>query len=155
MELTRFLLRAGVRPRSAEPAWGCVSIILLDDAGMGGLNEAVMGLAGATDVVACGYDPLPGEVDRRDADLAVNVQRAVLVAGNISRCARGWTADDELALYVAHGCDHLHGADDASDMERRRMRRRELVWLRRARERGLVKGLADWSAMNGRERANR
>ena len=40
------------------------------------------------------------------------------------------TADRELALYLAHGCDHLTGADDATPAGRARMRRRELGWLR-------------------------
>ena len=45
---------------------------------------------------------------------------------------RGWSPDNELLLYVAHGMDHLSGADDADDADDAgymRMRRRELRWM--------------------------
>ena len=35
----------------------------------------------------------------------------------------------ELALYLAHGLDHLAGADDDVPARRRAMRRRETAWL--------------------------
>lgn len=37
----------------------------------------------------------------------------------------GWSADDELLLYVIHGCLHLVGYDDATDEGRQAMRRAE------------------------------
>ena len=40
-----------------------------------------------------------------------------------------WSAGHELALYIAHGLDHLSGADDATYEGYRTMRRRELRWL--------------------------
>ncbi|MBQ3810327.1 MAG: hypothetical protein II839_05855, partial [Kiritimatiellae bacterium] len=40
-----------------------------------------------------------------------------------------WNADAELALYLAHGFDHLAGSDDATAAGYRAMRRRELRWL--------------------------
>ena len=46
----------------------------------------------------------------------------------------------ELALYLAHGLDHLAGRDDAAPAERRAMRRRENGWL--AAEAGAWAGLA-------------
>ena len=48
---------------------------------------------------------------------------------------RGWSAAKELFLYVAHGMDHLSGADDHAPCDYAAMRRRELGWLR-ALERG-------------------
>jgi ssRNA-specific RNase YbeY (16S rRNA maturation enzyme) len=50
---------------------------------------------------------------------------------------RGGVAD-ELALYIAHGCDHLAGASDRTPAGRARMRRREQAWLAEARRLGYV-----------------
>ena len=41
-------------------------------------------------------------------------------------------------VVIAHGIDHLSGADDATPRERRRMHRRELRWLERAHQLGLL-----------------
>ena len=41
----------------------------------------------------------------------------------------GWTADDELLLYVIHGALHLVGYDDADAESTARMRRREEHYL--------------------------
>lgn len=61
------------------------------------------------------------------AEIFVNVERAA----QVRPCSRKWNASRELALYIAHGCDHLiSGEDDARDDERKRMRARELRWLR-------------------------
>jgi ssRNA-specific RNase YbeY (16S rRNA maturation enzyme) len=38
-------------------------------------------------------------------------------------------ADAELALYIAHGFDHLSGADDNTPARRAAMRRTEMRWL--------------------------
>ncbi|MBL7075907.1 MAG: rRNA maturation RNase YbeY [Kiritimatiellae bacterium] len=108
-----------------------LSIILMDDEGITKVNEALLQHEGATDVITVRYHALPGE-DERDgiAELYVNVERAVQLA------RRGWPAGRELALYLAHGCDHLAGEDDATPVQRARMRRRELKWLREAEETG-------------------
>ena len=42
----------------------------------------------------------------------------------------------ELALYIAHGCDHLAGEDDTTPAQRQRMRKRELRWLREVQKHG-------------------
>jgi ssRNA-specific RNase YbeY (16S rRNA maturation enzyme) len=76
-------------------------------------------------------------------EIVVNVERAAEAGpghwprtrGDRSAIAR------ELALYIAHGCDHLCGADDASRVDRLRMRRRELRWLRAAERDGCLRGL--------------
>jgi rRNA maturation RNase YbeY len=111
----------------AEPEWQEVTIHLLDDAGIAPVNAAIMAHEGATDVITQRYDTLPGEPDGLTGELFVNVQRAVSAAPRRA----GWSADQELALYLAHGCDHLTGADDRAPAERARMRRRELAWLKR------------------------
>jgi probable rRNA maturation factor len=43
----------------------------------------------------------------------------------------GWTTDDELLLYVIHGCLHLVGHDDSALEGQRAMRAAESQYLRR------------------------
>ena len=112
----------------AEPPWQEVTVHLLDDAGITSVNRAVMGHDGPTDVITQRYTPIPGEPGGLIGELFINVERAHQAAPRRA----GWSADRELALYLAHGCDHLAGADDAMPRERARMRRRELAWLRLA-----------------------
>jgi len=71
--------------------------------------------------------PLPGDPVGMRGELLVHVERAWQVGSR----RRGWSASRELALYIAHGCDHLNDAEDATPAGRQRMRRRELRWLRR------------------------
>jgi len=111
---------------SATP-WQEVTIHLLDDAGIAPVNAAIMSHEGATDVITQRYEPCPGEPDGLIGELFVNVERAILAAPR--RAA--WSADRELALYLAHGFDHLTGADDGTPADRARMRRREQAWLKR------------------------
>jgi len=120
-DLAAHAARLGARP------WRDVTLILVDDAGSAPLNRAIMGHAGATDVITQRYLPLPGEPDGLVGELIVNVERAWQVG--VRR--RGWSPARELALYIAHGCDHLNDAEDATPAGRRRMRRRELRWLAR------------------------
>jgi rRNA maturation RNase YbeY len=110
-----------------EPAWRDVAVHLLDDAGIAPVNEAIMGHACATDVITQRYETCPGEPDGLVGELFVNVERAARAAPRRA----SWSADRELALYLAHGFDHLTGADDGTPAERARMRRRELLWLKR------------------------
>lgn len=110
----------------ADAPWHEVTVHLLDDAGIAPVNAAIMRHGGATDVITQRYEPCPGEPPGLLGELFVNVARA---AARAPRRA-GWSADRELALYLAHGFDHLTGADDATPAERARMRRRELGWLK-------------------------
>ena len=108
-----------------------VSVILQDDAFSAEVHLAVNGVEGPTDAITQGYDPMPGEEDGVYGEVYVNCERA-------AKCAparAGWSASKELLLYVAHGMDHLSGADDASPADYDRMRRRELSWLRQLERR--------------------
>ena len=120
------------RARSLDPRteWRSVSLVLTDDAGIQELNHRYFGRDAATDVISFRLDPIPGEESAVSGDIAVNVQRALSAGPR----RRGWDASTELALYVAHGCDHLAGATDATPEAMRRMRRRELRWLREIRK---------------------
>jgi len=103
-----------------------VTVILQDDAFSAEVHLAINGAEGATDVVTQPYDPMPGEADGIYGELYVNVQRALEAAPS----RRGWSPARELLLYVAHGMDHLSGADDLSPADYNCMRRRELGWIR-------------------------
>lgn len=103
-----------------------VTVILQDDAASAAVHEAVCGVVGATDVVTQRYDAMPGEAPGVYGELYVNCDQAVRAAPR----RRGWSPARELLLYVAHGMDHLSGADDSAPADYDRMRRRELGWLR-------------------------
>lgn len=103
-----------------------VAVVLQDDVSSAVVHEAVNGVSGATDVITQRYDPLPGEPDGIYGELYVNVDQAVRAAPK----RRGWSPAKELLLYVAHGMDHLSGADDLTPRDYDRMRRRELGWLK-------------------------
>lgn len=103
-----------------------VTVVLQDDISSDEAHQAIMNVCGATDVITQRYDAMPGEEDGVYGELYVNVQRAVSYAKNCPR----WSAENEVLLYVAHGMDHLSGADDMTETDRRKMRRRELAWIK-------------------------
>ena len=103
-----------------------VTVVLQDDAASDEAHRAIMGVTGATDVITQGYEAIPPEPEGIYGELYVNCDQAVRVAPKRA----GWTAAKELLLYVAHGMDHLSGADDFAPADYARMRRRELAWLR-------------------------
>ena len=145
--LAVWLLRLAERRDSRAAAWGSVTVVLCDDAGMAAVNRVHLGRDATTDVIVYRYDPQPGDPAAIDGDLLVNVERALAEATQRS-CVGG--PDAELALYLAHACDHLAGADDDTPARRRAMRQRELAWRRRARYAGLTQGLIDQTPTGGR-----
>ena len=102
-----------------------VTVILQDDAFSAEVHEAINGAKGPTDVITQRYDAMPGEAAGIYGELYVNTDQALRVAPK----RRGWSPAKELLLYVAHGMDHLSGADDLKPRDYDRMRRRELNWL--------------------------
>jgi rRNA maturation RNase YbeY len=124
---------AALAQTSAEHPWQEITVHLYDDDGIALINQAIVGHGGPTDVITQRYTPIPGEPAGLIGELFVNVERAHQVAPRRA----GWSPDRELALYLAHGCDHLTGADDITPRERARMRRRELAWLRKVSPRRL------------------
>ncbi|MBQ2630821.1 MAG: rRNA maturation RNase YbeY [Kiritimatiellae bacterium] len=111
--------------RVGEP-FRAVSVVLQDDEFSAEVHVAVNGAEGPTDVVTQRYDAMPGEEPGVYGELYVNVDQAMRAAPRRS----GWSPAKELLLYVAHGMDHLSGADDLDAESQARMRRRELRWLR-------------------------
>ena len=106
--------------------------MLLDDEGITQTNREYFGKNHPTDVISFRYDPIPGEADQFSGDLLVNLDR-VLLEGT----ARS-NVDYELALYIAHGFDHLTGAEDDTPEKQKKMRATETAWLRKAASEGLV-----------------
>jgi len=105
--------------------WESVTVILVDDYESGDIHEKTFGDPSPTDVITLSYrDGISGKLS---GELIVNVQRAA-EEGN-RRPA--WGFDKELALYLAHGLDHLTGENDDTPASRRRMRQRELRWLKK------------------------
>ena len=111
--------------RSGKP-FRSVAIVLQDDEFSSEVHLAVNGVEGPTDAITQGYDPMPGEAAGVYGEVYVNCERALKCAPGRA----GWSAAKELLLYVAHGIDHLSGADDLESADYDRMRRRELSWLR-------------------------
>ena len=118
-----FAWRSMLRVHSAE--WSPVSVVLVDDARSSEAHKAVMGIDGATDVITEVFNPMPGEKGAVAGELIVNTDCALRAAPR----RKSWSPLKELLLYIAHGMDHLSGADDSTFAERMRMRRRELSWI--------------------------
>jgi len=105
--------------------WHEVVVHLVRDAASDELHRAIMGVEGVTDVITQAYDAVPPEEPGLYGELFVNTDQALRAAPK----RKGWSPAKELLLYVAHGMDHLSGADDCAESDYNRMRRRELKWL--------------------------
>ena len=105
--------------------WHEVTVHLVRDES-DAMHRAIMGIAGATDVITQAYDAIPPEEPGLLGELFVNTDQALRAAPK----RRGWCPAKELLLYIAHGMDHLSGADDHDPADYTRMRRRELEWIR-------------------------
>jgi ssRNA-specific RNase YbeY (16S rRNA maturation enzyme) len=110
-------------PADAPAPLGELTVILTDDAAMPGYKAGCFGVRRQTDVVTQAYAAVPG-VAGHSAEIILNAERARAEGrGRPGGPAR------ELALYLAHGLDHLAGGDDDTPARRRAMRRRERAWL--------------------------
>lgn len=112
-------------------------MVLVDDAGITQPNREYFGKNRPTDVISFRYDPVPGEDGGFSGDLIINVDRAVQAG------PKHKGTDYELALYMAHGFDHLSGAEDDTDEKRKAMRATETAWLRTVAKEGLTEGLIE------------
>lgn len=96
-----------------EDADSQLSVVLIDDTAMAKLNEKYHATAGPTDILTFDYGEGQGE-------LIISVEHARSQARRFRTTPRR-----ELALYVVHGILHLHGYNDVTPRERRRMRAAE------------------------------
>jgi probable rRNA maturation factor len=100
-----------------------ISIAIVDDARMHALNRQYLQHDYPTDVLSFVLERdeaaklLDGEI----------IASADYAAREASRY--GWTTDDELLLYVIHGCLHLVGHDDHAPEDQAAMRAEESKYL--------------------------
>jgi probable rRNA maturation factor len=132
--LLEFLLHRASPGNSQR--WNDITLVLADNTGMQRINRTHLGHDYPTDVIAFTYLPMQGSAESAPSgELYVNLELACELGSRFKSSAH------ELALYVAHGCDHLAGGEDCNPVLRRRMRRRELRWLAEASQLHLLAGL--------------
>ncbi len=126
IQLKKLVLYLMDKVHKLDPAsWDEISIVITDDAGIKAVNQKYLNKNHVTDVISFRYAPAPGISDLPSGEVIVNLQRVLELARkrkNLEPCR-------ELALYIAHGCDHLADQTDYDTVSRNRMRRRELQWL--------------------------
>jgi probable rRNA maturation factor len=108
-----------------------IELVLTDNEGIRSFNQACFGKDYPTDVITQAYAAMPGAEGFR-GEIIVNAELA------LTEGTKRKDVDQELALYIAHGIDHLTGASDHTPTLRSQMRRRELAWLRQARQEGVL-----------------
>lgn len=107
-----------------EFQWTELSIILTDDA-IRVLNNEWFGKDSVTDVISFAYPDSGCEVGDT-GEIILNVLQA-REEGHLRT-----SPDHELALYIAHGCHHLTGAEDDTPERKRAMLRLESAWVKKA-----------------------
>ena len=98
-----------------------ISLAVLDDPTIHELNRRYLQHDDATDVLSFVLDSGPG---RLEGEVLVSADTAAAASTRF-----GWTAEDELLLYVIHGTLHLVGYDDQTPADRAAMRDRERFYL--------------------------
>ena len=93
--------------RRFEVTQAAVSIGIVGETEMSGLNERFLGRSGSTDCLSFDLSDATGPNDERVFDLVVNGELAAREAAR-----RGHSSEAELALYVIHGLLHHLGFDD-------------------------------------------
>lgn len=97
-----------------------VSIGIVDDAEMRGLNKQFLNRDANTDCLSFDLSDEAGPAEPRVFDLIVNGELAGREAAQ-----RGHGTEAELALYITHGLLHNLGFDDATPEQAHRMHRME------------------------------
>lgn len=129
--LAEWMMRKTARQNPSR-GWSGLDVRILNDRAMRRANAHIMRHEGPTDVISLAYRPM-ARGDGWHGEILINADCARALGPRFGGAAR------ELALYLAHGCDHLSGANDAAPRDRARMRRRELRWLKAARAEGLLR----------------
>lgn len=120
--LGTFVLRMEDAPDAVE-----LSIALVSEEEMAGLNEKYRGVADSTDVLSFGCDePCPTTSDEPVAlgDVIIAPEVALRQAGELDT-----TVEDELDLLLVHGVLHLLGYDHDDDADAAVMQARERLVL--------------------------
>ncbi len=113
-----------------EFKWTELSIVLTDDS-IRALNQQWFGKDRVTDVISFAY-PDSGNETGDTGEIILNVLQAR--EEGLLRTS----PDHELALYLAHGCHHLTGAEDDTPERKRAMLRLESAWVKKAESLNLV-----------------
>jgi probable rRNA maturation factor len=98
-----------------------ISLAVVDDAAIHEINRRYLQHDEPTDVISFMLDQDDGFVD---GEIVVSAETAATAAKQI-----GWSAADELLLYVIHGTLHLASYDDLAPAAKRKMRERERFYL--------------------------
>lgn len=104
---------------------GEISIAIVDDERMHALNRQYLQHDYPTDVLSFVLDR-DEAVGSLEGEIIVSADYAAREAARY-----GWRADDELLLYVIHGCLHLTGHDDQTPEGLAKMRTAETEHLAR------------------------
>ncbi|MEX0978116.1 MAG: rRNA maturation RNase YbeY [Pirellulales bacterium] len=107
--------------RDAGVADGSLSIAVVDDPTIHALNQKYLAHDYPTDVLSFA---LAQDAGRLEGEVVASAETAARAAQQF-----GWSAEDELLLYVVHGTLHLVGYDDVSDELRMTMRAAERRYL--------------------------
>lgn len=94
-----------------------ISLAVVDDAAIRQLHRRYLGQDEPTDVLSFLLESSPAGID---GEIVTSAETACRVAGR-----HGWTAAEELLLYVIHGALHLAGWTDDTPKNRAAMRGRE------------------------------
>lgn len=99
-----------------------ISLALVDDPTIHALNRRHLEHDYATDVLSFLLSDTgrAGEVAALEGEIIVSTETAIRQAAEY-----GWSAEDELTLYLVHGLLHLCGFDDHTAADRRKMRAAE------------------------------
>lgn len=119
-----------VQNLAPEFRWTELSLVITDDS-IRALNREWFDRDRVTDVISFAY-PDDGYQDGDTGEVVVNAEQAW------GEGALRESGDRELALYIAHGCHHLMGAEDHSPDRKRAMLTLEKSWLEDAGARGLA-----------------
>jgi len=120
-----------VQECSSNATWEELSLVIMDNQGIQSLNQRYFQKDQPTDVISFAY---PGdETSPHDSgEVFVNAERALETGPEFDGVSH------EIALYIAHGCHHLSGADDQTEKDYTHMRQTELTWLKEARRLNLI-----------------
>lgn len=110
--------------------WTELSLVLTDDS-IRALNREFLDRDTVTDVISFAYPAAETFADGDMGEVIVNVQQA-FHEGELRE-----SPDRELALYIAHGCHHLMGAEDDTPKKKDAMLSIELGWVEQAEVAGI------------------
>ena len=99
----------------------CISVVVVDDPTIHDLNRRFLAHDYPTDVLSF---PLSTDSENLDGEIVVSADTASQSASQF-----GWSAAEELLLYIIHGTLHLVGYDDHTPRQRAKMRAQERAHL--------------------------